>query len=411
MARTTGTRPAAGKDAKAKKKPAPAGRKSGGPAKRKSAGPADKRAPKGTAARSREPAVALEPEEVMPAEELDSAAEVDAELDLAGGEEVLEAPGEEAAELELSPEPAAVGAVTSLARAPGSGPLARVSPLQRYLSEVRQHPLLSREEEQSLAEAYYRRGDREAGRTLVSSNLRLVVKIALEYYRHWMDLLDLIQEGNLGLVQAVKKFDPYRGIRLSTYSSFWIRAYILKFLMDNWRLVKIGTTQAQRKLFFNLKKEKDRLEQLGFKPGARMLAQSLEVKESEVVEMEQRLSAHDESIDLPLSEDGKQTRESVLADERPKVDHAVADDEFAGIIRRKLTEFREGLKRAGNEKELFIFEQRLMSESPLTLQEVGDKFQVSRERVRQLEARLLKNLKEFLKQEMPDFEDYDFVSS
>jgi RNA polymerase sigma-32 factor len=291
----------------------------------------------------------------------------------------------------------------------GRGAIARVSPLQRYLSEVRKHPLLTREEEQRMAEAFYKQGDLDAARRLVSGNLRLVVKIALEYYRHWMDLLDLIQEGNLGLVQAVKKFDPYRGIRLSTYSSFWIRAYILKFLMDNWRLVKIGTTQAQRKLFFNLKKEKERLEQLGFAPGARMLAQALDVKESEVVEMEQRLAAHDESIDGPISEDSKQTREMVLADEQPDTDTVVADDEFARLIRHKLAAFRERLSRDGLDKDLFIFEHRLMSERPLTLQEVGEKFGVSRERVRQLEARLLKNLKEHLKQEMPDYEDYDFV--
>ena len=324
------------------------------------------------------------------------------------GDGLTEAPEELTEEVGAEPGPAEEKVESALAVS-GRGAIARVSPLQRYLSEVRKHPLLTREEEQQMAETYYKQGDLDAARRLVSGNLRLVVKIALEYYRHWMDLLDLIQEGNLGLVQAVKKFDPYRGIRLSTYSSFWIRAYILKFLMDNWRLVKIGTTQAQRKLFFNLKKEKERLEQLGFAPGARMLAQALDVKESEVVEMEQRLAAHDESIDGPVSEDSKQTREMVLADERPDTDSVIADDEFARLIRQKLADFRGRLSRDGLDKDLFIFDHRLMSERPLTLQEVGEKFGVSRERVRQLEARLLKNLKEHLKQAMPDFEDYDFV--
>ncbi len=298
--------------------------------------------------------------------------------------------------------------ITALAPTSAGG-MERLTTLQRYLAEVRRHPVLTREEEHELAVMYHEEGEVKAAKTLVNSNLRLVVKIALEYYRQWMDLLDLIQEGNLGLMQAIKKFDPYRGIRLSTYSSFWIRAYILKHLMDNWRLVKIGTTQAQRKLFFNLKKERDRLEQIGFKPGPKMLAKSLNVKESEVIEMDQRLSGRDESLDVPVTEDGKQTRSMVLSDEAPGVDDVLAEDEFTRIIKRKLESFRRTLEEEGKDKETFIFDQRLLSESPMTLQEVGERFGVSRERVRQIEARLIKNLKEFLKSELPDFEDYEFV--
>lgn len=298
--------------------------------------------------------------------------------------------------------------VTSLVPA-GPGSIERMSLLQRYLAEVRDHPLLTPEEERELALLYRDHGDLEAARKMVSSNLRLVVKIALEYYRNWLDLLDLIQEGNLGLMQAVKKFDPYRGTRLSTYSSFWIRAYILKFLMDNWRLVKIGTTQAQRKLFFNLKKEKEKLEKFGYKAGPKALAKALKVKESEVVEMDQRLSARDESLQAPISEDGKQTREMVLSDEAPQVDELVAKDEFVRIVKRKFDAFKKDLSKSGKEKEVYIFENRLVAEDPMTLQDVGDHFGISRERIRQLEARLIKNLKIYLKEQLPDFEDYDFI--
>ena len=287
--------------------------------------------------------------------------------------------------------------------------IARLNALQRYLAEVRNYSLLTREEEQELALRYRERDDLDAARRLVTSNLRLVVKIALDYYRQWMDLLDLVQEGNLGLMQAVKKFDPYRGLRLSTYASFWIRAYILKFLMDNWRLVKIGTTQAQRKLFFNLKKEKDKLEQFGFKAAPQALAAALDVKESEVVEMDQRLSSRDESLDQPVSEDGKQTREMTIPDERQAVDDRLAEHEFARIVRRKLRAFRESLNDPDKDKEAFIFDRRLMAETPLTLQKVGEHFDISRERVRQIEARLVKNLRAYLKDQLPDFEDYDFI--
>ncbi len=281
--------------------------------------------------------------------------------------------------------------------------------LQRYLAEIRNYPLLDKGQEHDLAVRYQEHNDINAARHLVSSNLRLVVKIALEYYRNWMDLLDLIQEGNVGLMQAVKKFDPYRGIRLSTYASFWIRAYILKFLMDNWRLVKIGTTQAQRKLFFNLKKERERLEQFGFETGSRMLADSLDVKESEISEMDQRLSGRDESLDKPVTEDGNQTREMTLPDEQKPVDEALAEDQFNRIIKRKLAFYRKTLNGPGYEKEAFIFDNRLMSEEPLTLQEVGEEFGISRERVRQLESRLVNKIKEYLKSELPDYEDYEFV--
>ena len=346
------------------------------------------------------PKAVVEPEVAVPEVDEDDAAEGEPrELDGLAAEEAEEPElGEEEILIEVS----------SLVPAKPEA-ISRINALQRYLAEVRAYTLLTREEEQELALRFREDEDLDAARRLVTSNLRLVVKIALDYYRQWMDLLDLVQEGNLGLMQAVKKFDPYRGIRLSTYASFWIRAYILKFLMDNWRLVKIGTTQAQRKLFFNLKKEKDKLEQFGFKAAPQALAAALDVKESEVIEMDQRLSARDESLDQPVSEDGKQTREMVIPDEQAPVDDILAEHEFARIVRRKLRAFRDGLNDPDKDKEAFIFDKRLMSESPLTLQEVGEYFDISRERVRQLEARLVKNLRAYLKDQLPDYEDYEFI--
>ena len=186
-------------------------------------------------------------------------------------------PSEElAAEVEPEPEEAE----------PDAGALVRYDPLQRYLAELRRYPLLSREEERRLAVRYKERHDLEAAYRLVTANLRLVVLIAREYQRAFRNLLDLIQEGNIGLMEAVKNFDPYRGIRFPSYAVWWIRAYIIRYIMNNWRMVKIGTTQAQRKLFFNLQKEKERLEAEGFVAGPALLAQRLDVKESEVVETE-----------------------------------------------------------------------------------------------------------------------------
>src|SRR5213594_1226587 len=169
--------------------------------------------------------------------------------------------------------------------------------LQRCLAEIRRIPILSREEEHALALRWREQGDRQAAWRLVTSNLRLVVLVAREYQRALHNLLDLIQEGNVGLLEAVKNFDPYRGIRFPSYAVWWIRAYIIRYLMNNFRMVKVGTTQAQRRLFFNLQKEKQRLEAEGFEITPKLIARRLDVKPSEVVEMEQRMSARDLSVD------------------------------------------------------------------------------------------------------------------
>lgn len=276
-------------------------------------------------------------------------------------------------------------------------------PLKKYLVEIRKFPLLSREEEIDLAKRWYDRKDLQAAYRLMVSNLRLVVKIAFEYQRAYSNLLDLIQEGNLGLMQAVKKFDPYREVKLSSYAAWWIRAYILKFLIDNWSLVKIGTTQAQRKLFFRLKKEKRRLEAMGFDPGPKLLAGTLDVRKDEVTEMEQRLGGGDLSLNAPLDPDSRKTYVEILPT-GDALEEKVADQDFRELLAQKIEEFSHRLK----EKEVFLLKHRLMAENPLTLQAVGDELKISRERARQIEKRLLGRLRTYLKEQFPDMDEVQF---
>ena len=204
-----------------------------------------------------------------------------------------------------------------------AGSVAKYDPMAAYMQEIRRVPLLSREAEHELAVQLVEDGDVDAARQLIEANLRLVVKIAYEYRRAYRNILDLVQEGNVGLMQAVRKYDPYRGVKLSSYAAWWIRAYILKFILNNWRLVKIGTTQAQRKLFFNLRKEREKLERMGFEPDPKLLAENLDVSEKDVVEMQKRLSAPDASLDAPPGSDSDGTprtrpdRMSDDATERP----------------------------------------------------------------------------------------------
>jgi RNA polymerase sigma-32 factor len=283
-----------------------------------------------------------------------------------------------------------------------SDSLVPYDPLKHYLMEIKRYPLLSREEEKRLAIRYREKGDMEAAYRLITSNLRLVVKIALSFQRHWMrNLMDLIQEGNIGLMQAVKKFDPYRGYKLSYYASFWIKAYIIKFIMDNWKLVKIGTTQAQRKLFFNLRKEKERLISMGFEPRPKLLAERLDVKESEVIEMDQRLGSWEVSLDAPVKEDSDSDQQSFIPSDEIGADEQLADYEKKEILKAKLASFRTTLP----QKERFIFDQRLMAEDPMTLQEIGDLYGISRERVRQIQVRITKRIKTYLQEEIEGIEE------
>lgn len=278
--------------------------------------------------------------------------------------------------------------------------LARLDPLQAYMREVQQHSLLSPAEEKELAVRYAEQGDVAAAARLVTANLRLVVKLAYEYRRAYRNMMDLIQEGNMGLMQAVKKYDPYRGVKLSSYAAWWIRAYMLRYILANWRMVKLGTTQAQRKLFFNLNKEKARLSAMGIEPSNAEIAKRLDVSESEVEEMDKRMSRGDASLDTPVNEaDGRQIARVELVPAGGSAPDTMAEQAELGIlVRQHLEEFRESL--AG--KDLIIFDERLAADEPRTLQDLGDQFGVSRERVRQLEARITGKLRTFLSDRLGD---------
>jgi RNA polymerase sigma-32 factor len=262
---------------------------------------------------------------------------------------------------------------------------------------------LTREEADELAIKFREDGDQDAAYRLVSSNLRLVVKVAMDFQKYWMqNFMDLIQEGNVGLVQATKKFDPYRGVKFSYYAAYWIRAYILKFIMDNWRLVKIGTTQAQRKLFFSLNKEKKLLESQGFQAEPKLLAQRLNVKESEVIEMSQRMGGGDVSLESPVRADSEDEQKSFLPSDGPGIEEMVAGSQ----MKVRLADMISILKEKLNPKEMMILEERLLTDEPLTLQNIADRFDISRERVRQIEVNLLKKMKKFFEAEMPDIKDF-----
>jgi RNA polymerase sigma-32 factor len=279
--------------------------------------------------------------------------------------------------------------------------LSRFDPLSAYMREVQRHPLLSPEEEHRLAVGYQKNPeDLAAAARLVTANLRLVVKIAYEYRRAYKNMMDLIQEGNIGLMAAVKKYDPYRGVKLSSYAAWWIRAYMLRFILNNWRLVKLGTTQAQRKLFFNLSKEKARLSAMGIEPTDAEVAKRLNVAEAEVAEMDKRLARSDASLDASVGEsDGRSVaRVELMPAPGSTPDQLAEGAELSELLQERLSEFREKL----TGKDVIIFDKRLVADEPLTLQELGDEFGVSRERVRQLEARLTGKLRDYLKETLGD---------
>ena len=273
--------------------------------------------------------------------------------------------------------------------------------LTLYLREISRFPMLTPEEEYDLAHKV-KEGDSDAAFRLVSSHLRLVVKIAMGFQRRWMqNVLDLIQEGNVGLMRATHKFDPEKGIKFSYYAAFWVRAYILKFIMDNWRLVKIGTTQSQRKLFYNLNKERRALIAQGFDPDSAMLAERLQVPEEQIIEMEQRLEASDMSLDAPVNEEdtGGASRMDYLPALGPGIEEVLGNSEMTHMVRDRL----KSLVPLLSDKEQYILEYRLLAEDPVTLREIGGKFAVTRERVRQIEARLLQKVRDHLTGNIKDF--------
>jgi RNA polymerase sigma-32 factor len=282
------------------------------------------------------------------------------------------------------------------------GSLTRLDPMAAYLREVQRHPLLTPEQTHELAVRFIKTQDPAIAARLVTANLRLVVKIAYEYRRAYKNIMDLVQEGNIGLMQAVKRYDPHRGVKLSSYAAWWIRAYILRFILNNWRLVKLGTTQAQRKLFFNLRKQRAELQAMGIEPTHAEIAKRLNVPESDVAEMDVRLTASEKSLDAPVGDaDGRAIAKiDLMPSSVEGPESLMAGEELQALLKEKLAAFRETLK--GKDKEVAIFDARLVADEPLTLQELGDKFGISRERVRQLEQRLTARLREFLRNEMGD---------
>ena len=267
-------------------------------------------------------------------------------------------------------------------------------PLTQYVKEIGRYKLLTPEEEEALIREMQETGDIEVAKKLVLANLRLVVKIALEYRSAWQNVMDLIQEGNIGLMKAVSKYDATKGAKLSYYASWWIRSYILKFILDNFRLVKIGTTNEQKKLFFNLLKEKERLIGMGINPDNKMIGDNLGVSEKSVAIMDKRLGSGggELSIEAKLDEDGPSLGDTLTNLEEIPIDERLSELQGVEILREHLKSFLEDLK----ERDREIFEKRLLSEVPASLQSIADQYGVSRERIRQIEERLIGNLKVYM---------------
>ncbi len=296
-------------------------------------------------------------------------------------------------------DPSAIAAVVEVAAKKHTFSAHEQSAVGSYLRELRKHPLMTREEEHDVAVRFSETAEPALGSRLVEANLRLVVKLAREYQRAQNNILDLIQEGNVGLIRAVEKFDPHRGVKFSSYASWWIRAYMLKFVLANWRLVKVGTTQPQRRLFFNLHKEREKLEKQGVVVEAKHLAAALDVTEQEVVEMERRLTASEMSLDAPVHSDEQddRTRGSLLAaPSSGRPDLQIESVEFDRLVKQKLESFRRTLR----DRDLEIFQARLLNEDPETLLELAARFGVTRERVRQIECRLKAKLRQYLEVEL-----------
>jgi RNA polymerase sigma-32 factor len=283
--------------------------------------------------------------------------------------------------------------------------ITRYDPLRRYLAEIGRFSPLSRDEEHTLAVRYSETGDHETAYRLVTSNLKLVVKIAMIYHKVYRNLLDLIQEGNLGLIQAVKRYDPFRGTRLPTYAAWWIKAYILKFLLDNSRMVKIGTTNARRKILMNLNREKRELEAKGIVPTSKLLAENLGVDERELREVEQGMSGMDVSLDAPLgNEDGDTHYIDTLHLMEQSVDDKIAHGEFRDLLEKRFADFAETL----SEREKIILTRRLIADEPETLQQIADRYNISREAVRVAEKKLIAKLKKYMIESFGDVREIEF---
>ncbi|MBT6600798.1 MAG: RNA polymerase factor sigma-32 [Nitrospina sp.] len=278
--------------------------------------------------------------------------------------------------------------------------VARVDPLTAYLNEIRQYENLTENEEQELAIKLLETNDSDAAYKLTTSHLMLVVRIAMTFRRQWQNMMDLIQEGNVGLLKAVKNFDPFRGVRLSSYATWWIRSYILKYMLDNWRLVRVGTTNARRKLLYNLRKEQEKLENQGYTPTPKLLAEHFGVEESDVIDVQRSLGAGDISVDSPMREGEESTPAMFLADHTTTSPEENAErNQFLKSLKQEINSFSKELKPIEQE----ILSERILSENPRSLQEIGDDHNITREAIRQTEQRILKKFKTYITKNTPDF--------
>ena len=281
-----------------------------------------------------------------------------------------------------------------------------VSSTHRYFRDMQSHNLISRPEEKELFRRYHEENDQAALSRLITGNLRLVVKIAKEFWtRGNVPLLDLIQEGNLGLIQAAKKFDPSKKTKFSYYAAFWIKAYINKYMLDNYRTVRIGTTQSQRKLFYNLRKTRDRLTQMGIKPSPKAIAKELNVKSKEVLEMQMRLDQPDLSLNAPINAENHSEKLDLIHSDAPMADKKVEKHQFILLVRKITRQFKA---KHLDEREKAIFERRILSNQPETLQTLGSQFGVSKERIRQVEKRIIEKLRKYLFNQVPDISKFSF---
>lgn len=298
---------------------------------------------------------------------------------------------------DTEPEDLVIEDSKSLAIGDTSKAITSADPLVMYLNEIRRYKVLTKEEETALAKKYFESKDAAAAEALVKANLRFVVKVAAEYSKFGAKMIDLIQEGNVGLMHAVREFNPYKGARLITYAVWWIRGYIQEFLMRQYSMVRIGTTQNQRKLFYQLQKEKDALDAMGIEPNAALIGSRLGIPEDEVRDMAMRMSGRDVSLDRPIDEDSGTSLGDLQknANDLP-LDEALAKEEQLAILKEKIEEIRPEL----SDREKIILDERILNDDPLTLQEIGEKYGITREAVRQMEARLLKKIKTKMEEEI-----------
>jgi RNA polymerase sigma-32 factor len=280
---------------------------------------------------------------------------------------------------------------------------ALTSPAQIYFRDLKKHKLLDREQERVLARRFRLKKDQEALHQLIKGNLRLVVKIAKGFWNgNGTSFTDLIQEGNMGLIQAARKFDPLKRVKFSYYASFWIKAYIHKYLMNNHRSVRIGTTQSQRKIFYNFKKVKNRLLSEGVDPTPEEISNRLNVPQKDLVAMQQRLENPDISLNDPLRHRGHEEIGDKLISSLPSAEEKFAKHQLQVLLRENARQFRKNL----DTREKEILEGRILSVQPATLKTLGDKYGVSRERIRQVESRIIEKLRDFLLKEFPDIERF-----